>query len=101
MADSILGFVAVTPDEKRFYQALGARIAGLRQDRDLSQQQLAEALGIAQQTLAHYEVGRSRVAVSLLPDIASHLGVSVPALMGSLAKTYDPRKAKPKAKRGS
>lgn len=101
MADSIRGFFAVTPDEKRFYKALGARIAGLRQDRDMSQQQLAEALGIAQQTLAHYEVGRSRVAVSLLPDIASHLGVSVPTLLGALAKTYDPRKPKAKDKRES
>lgn len=99
MADSIFGFVAVTPNEQRFYKALGIRIADLRRDRDLTQQQLADAIGIPQQTFARYELGQSRVAVSLLPDIASHLGVSVPTLLGSLAKTYDPRKPKAKDKR--
>lgn len=34
---------------------------------DLTQVQFAEQLGIAQQTLAHYEVGRLRMPVSLLP----------------------------------
>ena len=38
------------------------------------QQQLAEILGIAQQTMAHYEGGRQRIAVALLSGPAPGLG---------------------------
>lgn len=87
-----LGFETVTPSEQEFYKALGARIAELRRDRDLTQQQVANALGISQKTLAHYEVGRLRVAVSMLPDLAGVLGVSVPTLLGPLGKANAQRR---------
>ena len=51
----------MTPDDKRFFKELGGRIAVLRKENRLTQQQLAEMLGISQQTMAHYEVGRLRV----------------------------------------
>lgn len=88
-----LGFETLTPREQDFYKALGARIAEMRRDRDLTQQQVADALGISQQTYAHYEVGRLRVAVSMLPDLAGIFGVSVPTLLGPLGKANPPRKA--------
>jgi len=72
----------VTPQDKRFYQALGQRVAELRKAQGLTQQQLAERLGISQQTLAHYEVGRLRVAVAMLPNLAKELNSSVEALVG-------------------
>jgi transcriptional regulator with XRE-family HTH domain len=72
--------VAVT--DNGFYLALGQRIAAARKARDLTQQQLADELGIAQQTLAHYEAGRLRVAVALLPPLARALGVSIEHLIG-------------------
>src|SRR4051794_24739563 len=72
--------------EKDFYRALGRRIAGFRKDQGLSQQQLADELDIPQQTLAHYEVGRVRVAVALLPQIARALAVSVEDLIGEEAR---------------
>ncbi|RQR45225.1 XRE family transcriptional regulator [Burkholderia sp. Bp9126] len=56
----------------------------------LTQQQLADALGIAQQTLAHYEGGRSRLPVSMLPALSQLLTLSFDELMG-----------KPVARRGS
>ncbi|MDX1487525.1 MAG: helix-turn-helix transcriptional regulator [Acidiferrobacterales bacterium] len=61
---------SVTPQDKRFYQALGKRIAERRKAQGLTQVELAERLGISQQTLAHYEVGRLRVAVAMLPALA-------------------------------
>ncbi|MGH9250398.1 MAG: helix-turn-helix domain-containing protein [Acidimicrobiales bacterium] len=48
----------------------------------LTQGQLAELLGVSQQSIAAYEVGRLRVAVSMLPRLAHVLGVSVEALIG-------------------
>jgi len=64
-----------------FFKKLGARIAQARKDRDLTQVQLAERLGIAQQTLAHYEVGRARIAASLLPALADVLDLSLDELL--------------------
>jgi transcriptional regulator with XRE-family HTH domain len=72
----------MTHDETLFFKQLGARIATLRKDHDMTQTQLAEQLGLTQQMVASYEVGRRRVPVSLLPHIASTLAVSVEDLIG-------------------
>jgi len=67
--------------DKLFYQQMGQRIALFRKTQDLTQQQLAKILAISQQTLAHYEVGRLRVAVAMLPLLANALSVSVEELI--------------------
>jgi len=72
----------MTTDEKIFFQALGLRIAGLRKDLELTQQQLAELLGVSQQMVASYEVGRRRVPISLLPTLARVLATSMEGLIG-------------------
>lgn len=72
----------MAPDEQQFLKALGARIAQLRKDQGMSQQAMADALEIAQQTYAHYEVGRIRMPVSLLPEIAQIFGVTTDDLLG-------------------
>jgi transcriptional regulator with XRE-family HTH domain len=73
-------FVGV--NDKNFYHALGARIADARKAQGMTQVQLAEELGVAQQTLAHYEVGRARLPASFLPQIAHTLAVTVEDLIG-------------------
>lgn len=82
MASLYHRMLAVTPDDKQFYQALGQRVAERRKAQSLTQQQLAERLGISQQTLAHYEVGRLRIAVAMLPTLARELDVTVEDLLG-------------------
>jgi transcriptional regulator with XRE-family HTH domain len=84
----------VTPDEDRFYKELGQRIAHLRIARDLTQQRLADALGIAQPTLGHYEVGRNRMAAAVLVELSTIFGITVDELLGPL-KHY----GKPKSRR--
>lgn len=69
-------------NDKPFFVELGKRIAQLRREQDMTQQQLAEALGIAQQTLAHYEVARLRVPASMLPTLAEIFNVPVDLLVG-------------------
>lgn len=78
-------FVVVITD-KTFYAALGQRIAERRKTLGLTQQQLADTIGIAQQTLAHYEVGRLRVAAALLPAFSKTLGLSFDTLLGETTK---------------
>lgn len=72
----------MAPEEKHFYQQMGLRIAQFRKEQNITQVQLADTLGIAQQTLAHYEVGRLRVSVSMLPIMARALSVSIEELIG-------------------
>lgn len=61
---------------------MGGRIAQLRKEQNLTQQNLAEELGVTQQVVASYEIGRRRVPVSALPKLARTLGVSIEALIG-------------------
>ena len=72
---------AMSPDDQPYFQALGQRIAKARGVADLTQVQLAEALGISQPQLAFYEVGKRRVPVSLLPGLAKALDISIEALI--------------------
>lgn len=80
----------MTPQDKAFYQQLGKRIAEQRKTRGLTQTELAELLGISQQTMAHYEGGRLRVALSMMPNLAQSLDVSI----GDLLKDQTATKSK-------
>lgn len=69
--------------ERSFYATLGRRIAEHRKAVGLTQVQLAEQLGIAQQTMAHYEGGVSRIPVETLAQAATVLRVSVEEMIGT------------------
>ena len=72
----------MTHDEQQFFKELGTRIAHLRKDAGLSQQAVADALEIPQQTYANYEVARARPSVAMLPTLGELFGVSVDELLG-------------------
>lgn len=78
--------VAITADEKAFFVQLGARTAQLRKAAGVTQVQMAEILGVSQQTVNSYEVGRRRVPVSALPAIARVLAVPIEQLIGAPAQ---------------
>jgi transcriptional regulator with XRE-family HTH domain len=61
---------------------MGERIASLRKARNMTQTQLAEALGVTQQTVQAYEAGSRRIPVSALPVVARTLSVSLMVLFG-------------------
>jgi transcriptional regulator with XRE-family HTH domain len=72
----------MAPTDRQFAKELGRRLAQLRQEAGLTQQAMAAELGIAQQTLAHYEVGRLRLPVVLVPKLAARFGVPTDVLLG-------------------
>jgi transcriptional regulator with XRE-family HTH domain len=72
----------VNSQDESFFKALGSRIASARKAQNITQQQLADRLGIAQQTYAQYEVGRSRIPASMLPQLAEDLSMTLDELMG-------------------
>lgn len=95
MADLTRISAAMKTKDDAFFRELGARLAQARKDRGLTQVQLAEQLGVAQQTLAHYEVGRARVAADLLPVLADILDVSIDELLTGQAPGRRPGKRGP------
>lgn len=75
--------VAISKDERAFFAQLGTHVAELRKAQNITQVQLAETLGVSQQTVNAYEMGHRRIPVSSLPGLAKTLAVSVEELIGS------------------
>ena len=78
--------VAISKEERGSIVELGTRIAEHRKDQGLTQAQLADAIGVAQQTITTYEVGRRRVPATSLALLAQTLGWSLEELIGASAK---------------
>ena len=85
--------MTISDNERIFFTGLGERVAQLRKARNITQVQLAESLGVSQQTIQAYEVGRRRLPVSTLRQLAKTLGVSLDELMAEGA--HAPRKRGP------
>lgn len=63
--------------------SVGARIRLARKTQGLSQQALAESVGITFQQIQKYERGANRVSASMLVKIAQTLGIPVAELFGA------------------
>lgn len=61
---------------------LGERLKELRQERGLTQKQLAEQLGLHSVTYLHYEKDQHEPPLALLADFAKFFDVSVDYLLG-------------------
>lgn len=64
-------------DREKERRRIGERIAALRMDRKLTQQQLADMAGLAQSNLARVEAGRYSTRLDTLADIAEALQCEV------------------------
>lgn len=58
------------------------KIGELRKQKNISQQTLAAALGVAFQTVSKWENGATMPDITLLPDIAAYFDVTVDQLLG-------------------
>lgn len=76
----------MTPDEIAFFRLLGTRIALRRKAHDLTQAELGELVGVTQQQIASFEIGRRRMPISILPLLAKALNVSIEELLGEQPK---------------
>lgn len=77
---------SVVAIDKTYYRQLGQRIAERRKALGITQVELAAILGVAQQTMAHYEGGTLRIAVALLSPLSATLGLTLEELVGQQAK---------------
>lgn len=62
-------------------QAIGLRLRGLREERNLTQWDVARAAGIERGSLANLEGGRLKVGLRTLVTLASYFGVSLDYLV--------------------
>ena len=58
------------------------RIRNLREDKDLSQRELAEYLNCSQVSYSYYELGKRTIPPEVLIALAAYHGVSVDYLLG-------------------
>ena len=58
------------------------RLRGLREDKDLTQQNLANYLGCNQTTYSRYETGETNIPVDILKKIAIFYNVSIDYITG-------------------
>ena len=74
------------------------RIRAMREDRDLKQKEIAEAIGITQRKYSYLETGVQQWTDELLVRLAAYYGTSVDYLLG-LTDNPDPyRKSRSKKK---
>jgi len=69
------------PLTKRLYLELGVRVRRRREARDLTQDELASAVGVSRSSIANIERGRQHAPVHLLFQLAEELKVDVGELL--------------------
>ena len=71
-------------------ETLGKRIATLRHEKGWTQEELAEKLGISAQAVSKWENDQTCPDISLLPELAGILGVSVDELLSGKQEKEPP-----------
>lgn len=61
---------------------IGERIRALRKERGLTQEQLADRLGVSFQSISHWKSSTTYPDMELLPAIAAYFGVTTDFLLG-------------------
>lgn len=69
---------------------LGKRIAALRREKSLKQDELAELLNVSPQAVSKWENDQSCPDISLLPELARILGVTVDELLSGKSNQIQP-----------
>ncbi|WP_118194306.1 helix-turn-helix domain-containing protein [Albibacterium indicum] len=72
--------------EEQFYIELGAKIASIRNDKNINQEVLAEFLKLSRSSVANIEKGRQRPGIITLALIANFLKVGVSDLIPGINK---------------
>ena len=58
------------------------RLKDLREDRDLTQKEIAEYLHIKQNTYSQYENGQRQIPLEMLVSLAQYYGTSIDYIVG-------------------
>ena len=68
---------------------VGAFLKDLRKEKGITQEQLAEKLGVSGRTISRWETGNNMPDISLLVEIAEYFDVSIPEIIKGERKSED------------
>ncbi len=70
------------------------RLKDLREDNDLTQQNIAKKLGISQRGYSHYETGDNNIPINILIKLAYFYNTSIDYILGitNIKKPYERKK---------
>jgi transcriptional regulator with XRE-family HTH domain len=85
---------------RRYYLALGSRIAEARRERGMTQAKLAEQIRISRASLANMERGEQLVSAQILARLLVVLEKSAAELMPDPADAFDPAEVSPEIVKG-
>lgn len=74
---------------------IGSQIASLRKSRNITQEALAQQLGVTNQAVSKWESGQCCPDVALLPKLADLFGVTIDELFGRSTPTAEPAPVMP------
>jgi transcriptional regulator with XRE-family HTH domain len=75
----------MTPEPRSVDKIVGERVRSRRKQINMSQTELAEAIGLTFQQIQKYERGFNRISASRLVDIATALGITAESVIGGLS----------------
>ncbi len=76
MGETTLGYIEARSCRTKGVDAMQNRVRDLREDHDLTQQKVADALGITQRKYSYVETGTQPLTDELLVKLARFYGVS-------------------------
>ena len=78
--------------KKQDIPLLGKRLVTFRKARGLTQQQLADAIGVTRRAIVYYERETDNLPLNIMPGLAKTLGVTIEELLGTkrTKETPDP-----------
>jgi len=85
----------VNPRVQATLSHIGANVRRLRQDRGLTQESLAQAVGVELRTVQRIEGGKTNLGVAVLVELAHVLGVKPAALLKE-AEVPEVKRGRPK-----
>lgn len=72
-----MNYIGIEPD----YTAIGKRIRKYRWEKDISQEELAEAVGVSTTHMSHIETGATKLSLSVFIKISIALDISADLLL--------------------
>lgn len=75
--------------EKETIEAIGARLVLERHERNMTQQQMADALGVTKRTYQTYETGERQMSVLPIARASEELGIDIQYLLRGIVRKTD------------
>ena len=77
----IILFIAIAKEEKMYHSKIGELLRTLRNEKHLSQEQLAEKLNVSSRSVSRWENGNTMPDISLIIELADFYDIDIRELL--------------------